>query len=195
MRAAKQFIAAIFLLAALARSGYAEPATTVAPPRSEAARDATLLRAAGAARVSLTEAAAAVERETGGRVLSIVLGIVRGQPVYHVRLLAGGMVSTANVDAISGLPRLTDHAIPADDGGADIRREVAAAGRSSMTLCTGADVAARRTGGQPVEAWLVEIGGSPAYQVLTVVGDQVQQMTVRADEAGGSAPTQQKSTR
>jgi uncharacterized membrane protein YkoI len=185
---AKHFIAAVILGMLVVGRSYAEPATLVSFAHNEAARDAERLNAADAARVSLTDAISVVEHESGGRVLSIALGLRRGQPVYHVRLLTGDVVSTATVDAVSGLARLTDHAMRADHGAADIRREVAAARRSSITLRAAVEIAVRRIGGQPVEAWLVDVAGQPAYNVLTVAGGQVQRVAIGAESTAAAPP-------
>jgi uncharacterized membrane protein YkoI len=161
------------LIAAVAAFGFAGlgvgPAFAGVHERSE-------MRALEKASIPLNDAAAAVEQQTGGVVVSIVFMDDNGTPTYDVESMNNGTLTETKVNAMTGqlTPVKTKQQ---SELTADEKAEVAAA-KQPMSLQQATMAAEQQAKGKAIQSELTTMGGKPVYEVDVVAGDQVSEVIV-----------------
>jgi uncharacterized membrane protein YkoI len=162
------------LIAAVAAFGFAGLGVG---PTFAGVHERSEMRALEKASIPLNDAAAAVEQQTGGVVVSIVFMDDNGTPTYDVESMNNGTLSETKVNAMTGqlTPGKTKQQseLTADD-----KAEIAAAQQPHVSLQQATMAAEQQAHGKAIQSELSTKGGPPAFVIDVVAGDQVSEVIV-----------------
>lgn len=162
------------LIAAVAAFGFAGLSVG---PASAGIHERSEMRALEKASIPLNDAAAAVEQQTGGVVVSIVFVEENGTPTYNVQSMNNDTLTETKVHAMTGKLTL-GQAKQQSDLTADEKAAIAAAQKPSMSLQQATMAAEQQANGKAIQSELTATGGQPVFVIDVVVGDQVSEVVV-----------------
>ena len=184
-------LASVLVAAAPLAAAVAQPANQPAKPPANAPGNPPpvgpkeALAAFGKAKITLTDAVAAGEQQSGGKAVDATFGGGSSNPAYRVTIYRNKTLWEGLFDANTGKPIGQANTIPENQLDDREKAELAGIDQAKTTLAQAIKAAEQQGGGKAIDAGIEQRGGKMSYEIAIVKAGAVQPMTV--DPATGTA--------